>query len=110
MEVSLNIVGFAIDNQELADEFAAWAETGGGSYFAANDTETLAASVADALATSFRVFDANDEEVAAGRVDADPIQLEQGSYRVVIETVPRRTLTANIAQEKTTELSTRNGQ
>jgi len=110
MEVSLNIVGFAIDDQELADEFAAWAEAGGGSYFAANDTETLATSVADALATSFRVFNANDEEVAVGRVDADPIQLEQGSYRVVLETVPRTILTASITQGKTTELSARNSQ
>jgi hypothetical protein len=104
MEVSLNIVGFAIDDQALAEEFAAWAEAGGGSYFAANDTETLAESVADALATSFRVFDSDDAEVAVGRVDGGPVELPRGSYRVVLETVPRRTLIANIAQEETTEL------
>ena len=110
MEVSLNIVGFAIDDQALADEFSAWAEAGGGSYFAANNTETLADSVADALATSFRVFDASGEEVAAGRVDGEPIELAQGEYRVVVDTAPRKTFDATITQKQTVELSTAGGQ
>jgi len=84
MEVSLNIVGFAIDDQSLADEFAAWAGAGGGRYFAASDTESLAESVADALAGTFRVFDASGAAVAEGRVDGEPLPLDQGRYRVVI--------------------------
>ncbi|MEM7502196.1 MAG: hypothetical protein AAF417_09145 [Pseudomonadota bacterium] len=109
MEVSLNIVGFAIDDQMLADNFAAWAEAGGGKYFVANNTETLAESVAEALATSFRVFDEHNAEVAAGRVDGEPVELKQGTYRVVLNTSPRTSLMTNIAQQETVELNADGG-
>ncbi|MBT8443396.1 MAG: VWA domain-containing protein, partial [Gammaproteobacteria bacterium] len=84
-EVSLNIVGFAIDDQGLAAEFAAWAEAGGGRYLAANDTQSLAESVDNALATTFRVFDSSGAIVADGRVDGDAVSLDQGNYRVVVD-------------------------
>ncbi len=35
--ISLNIVGFAIDDAELSDTFESWAELGGGRYLPAND-------------------------------------------------------------------------
>ena len=105
MEVSLNIVGFAIDDQALADEFTAWAEAGGGSYFAANDTETLADSVGDALATSFRVFDARGEEVAAGRVDGEPIALDPGVYRVVVQSTTVSNSAVEIQSDSTYEFT-----
>ena len=106
-DVSLNIVGFAIADQELADEFATWAEAGGGRYFAASDTVSLARSVANALATSFSVFDSQDNRVATGKLGGEAIELEQGSYRVVLETVPRKMLTVDVLAGETTDLSAR---
>ncbi len=105
IEVSLNIVGFAIDDQQLADEFAAWAEAGGGRYLAANDTVTLADSVADALATPYTVFDSNDAPIAAGQLDGDPVELEPGTYRVVVHTSPVSVATVEIASDSTYEFN-----
>lgn len=108
IDVSLNIIGFAIDDQELADEFSAWAEAGGGRYFAANDTETLADSVADALSTSFRVFDSGGNEVALGRIDEDPIELPQGDYRIVLDGGRSGVADVQIVAESTLDLDVSN--
>lgn len=89
-QMNLNIVGFAIDDDVLAAQFETWAEAGGGRYFAANDADGLNVAVAQALATPFKVFDQSGEVVAEGVVGGEPVELEQGVYRVVAETAPSR--------------------
>ncbi len=54
-DVRINIVGFAIDDAELADTFAAWAKQGGGAYFEARQADALADAVARAIAPRFNV-------------------------------------------------------
>jgi hypothetical protein len=90
VDVSLNIVGFAIDDVELAAQFEAWAELGGGRYFAANDPEDLSDALEVALRVLFTVYDQGGNEVAVGEVGGDPVELEQGVYRVVVNTAERR--------------------
>ncbi len=104
VELSLNIVGFAIDDEQLASEFAAWAEAGGGRYLAANDTATLADSVEDALATPYVVFDANEDTVAEGQLDGEPVELKPGVYRVVVHTSPVSVSTVEIQSDSTYKL------
>lgn len=93
LEISLNIIGFAIDDQALAEQFTEWAKTGGGRYFAANDAEGLADSMAQALAVPFTVYDANGDVVAEGIVEGDAAEVEPGSYRVVVGGTTPRTFT-----------------
>jgi hypothetical protein len=90
IQVSLNIVGFAIDDAELAAQFEAWAELGGGRYFAANDPGDLSDAIEVALRVSFTVYDQGGNEVAVGEVGGDPVELEQGVYRVVVNTAEPR--------------------
>jgi Mg-chelatase subunit ChlD len=87
-QMNLNIVGFAIDDDALAAQFETWAEAGGGRYFAANDADGLNDAVAQALATPYKVFDQSGEAVAEGVVGGDPVELEQGVYRVVVSGTP----------------------
>lgn len=89
--VSLNIIGFAIDDQALADQFAQWADAGGGRYLAVDDAEGLADSVAAALAIPYTVHDATGAIVGEGIVDGDAIELEAGVYRVEVGGTTRRT-------------------
>jgi hypothetical protein len=89
--VSLNIVGFAIDDADLAAQFESWAELGGGRYFAANDQGGLSAALEEALRVPFTVYDRGGNEVAAGQVGGEPVELEPGFYRVVVNTAPPRT-------------------
>jgi hypothetical protein len=90
IEVSLNIVGFAIDDAELAAQFEAWAKLGGGRYFAASDPGDLRNALEIALRVPFKIYDQGGNEVAAGEVDGDPVELEQGTYRVVVNTTKPR--------------------
>ncbi len=89
--VSLNIVGFAIDDAELADTFESWAELGGGRYFAANDQGGLSEAIEEALRVPYTVYGQGGNEVATGQVEGEPVELEQGYYRVVVGTAPPRT-------------------
>lgn len=89
--INLNIVGFAIDDTELAAQFESWAELGGGRYFAANDEGGLSEAIEEALRVSFTVYDQGGNEVAQGQVGGEPVELEQGFYRVVVDTATPRT-------------------
>ncbi len=58
VEVTVNIVGFAIDDEALERQFAEWAELGDGRYFSAADEEGLKRALQDALQVPYTVFDA----------------------------------------------------
>jgi hypothetical protein len=88
LDVSLNIVGFAIDDVELAAQFEAWAEQGGGRYFGADDQTGLSTAIEDALKVPFIVYDQGGNEVASGQVGGEPVELERGIYAVVVRTQP----------------------
>lgn len=89
-DVNLNIVGFAIDDVELAAQFKAWAELGGGRYFAASDQDGLSNAINQALKVSYTVFDQHGDIVATGVVGGAPVALERGYYRVVVSSAPSR--------------------
>lgn len=87
-DVSLNIVGFGIDNMELTQQFQAWASLGGGRYFAANDQAGLSDALQDALKVPFMVYDSGGNVKGQGEVGGEPLELEQGFYRVVVKSQP----------------------
>jgi len=91
MQMNLNIVGFAIDNVELAEQFRSWAEMGGGRYFAANNQEGLSESLSEALKVSYTVYDQGGNVVASGQVGGAAVELEQGYYKVVVQSLPQQT-------------------
>jgi Mg-chelatase subunit ChlD len=91
LDVRLNIVGFAIDDEDLRQQLAAWARLGGGEAFSADDADSLGRGIAAALAAPFRVLDATGAEVAHGVVGGDPVSLSPGSYTVEVLTEPVRT-------------------
>ena len=88
LDVRVNIVGFAIEDQGLKDQMAQWAEIGGGKSFDAGDASSLLAGVAQALAAPFRVLDAAGDVVGTGIVGGDPVPLPPGTYTVEVLTDP----------------------
>lgn len=103
--VNLNIVGFAIDDAELAAQFESWAAAGGGRYFAANDQGGLSEAIEEALRAPFTVYDHGGNEVATGQVGGDPVELERGVYRVVVNTTPQQIFEeVEVKGESTSEL------
>jgi VWA domain-containing protein len=89
--VTLNIVGFAIDDALLESQFRNWAELGGGRYFSANDQQGLSQSLKEALRIPYSVYDQNGSLVAEGMVNGAPLELAAGYYRVTVATSPRKT-------------------
>jgi len=92
IDLRLEIVGFAIANDELKQQFEGWAGLGGGRYFDAGDAASLESSLAEALQIPYSVFDQNGSLVANGTVDGEPLTLEAGYYRVSIATSPPETI------------------
>ena len=54
-DARINIVGFAIDDVELQETFAAWATAGGGTYFDAGSAEALERSISEAMRPRFDI-------------------------------------------------------
>ena len=88
LDMSLNIVGFAIDDPQLEAQFRDWAELGGGRFFGANNQAGLDTALQEALRVPFTVYDAAGEVAAEGSVGGDPVDLDQGTYQVVVATSP----------------------
>ena len=91
-DVRVNIVGFAIDELMLQETFAEWARLGNGKYFNAKDGRELAASLAGSLEVPYAVVDARGTTVATGTVNGAPVEVEPGTYRIVAQTNPPRTV------------------
>ena len=82
LPVTLNIVGFAIDDNTLRAAFRQWSELGGGNYFDGQDAEGLERAVQGAFEPHFAVLDAAGRTVGRGLVGGDAIALMPGSYTV----------------------------
>jgi hypothetical protein len=90
-EVTLNIVGFAIDEYALQREFQRWAALAGGAYLEATDAASLASSIGAALRPPFGVF-RGEQQVASGVAGGEALSLPAGDYTVRIggRTLPAR--------------------
>ncbi len=82
IDVRVNIVGFAIEDDALKNAFRYWAELGGGDYHDADGAEALGTSLRRALQTPFDVIDAEGKVVAQGIAGGARIELLPGKYRV----------------------------
>ena len=88
IDVKLDIVGFALEDEALKTQMADWAAAGGGAYYDAAGAKALARSLATALGVPFRVHGPDTEPLAAGSVGGEAIALDPGIYRVEVLTEP----------------------
>ena len=59
-----------------------------------------------ALRISYTVYDRGGNEVASGEVGGTPLELERGNYRVIVNSVPKRTFdNVTVTGEDTVTLS-----
>ena len=88
IEVRVNIVGFAVDDPNLKEEFKEWARLGRGTYFDAAEPEALPKAVKAATRLTFRAIDQSGTIAGTGAVDGDALALKPGAYRVEIDSAP----------------------
>ena len=106
IDVRINIIGFAIDDEGLKGEFERWADLGGGRYFDAQDAEELAASVQQALRPKFQVLDATGSVLTSGTAGEDTLSLPVGTYTIKVLTSPPQIFEAiRVESEQQTEVN-----
>ena len=86
IEVSLNIVGFALDDEGVKEQMRSWAEANRGSFYDATDASSLTEAVKVAVAAPVAIYAVGEEAepVASTTVGAPPVELPPGTYRVVV--------------------------
>lgn len=91
IDVRVNIVGFALDDDALKAEFTEWARLGGGAYFDASGSEGLRDAIASALQPPFEIRDAGGDLAGVGVVGGEPVRVPPGTYTVTIRSQPSQT-------------------
>jgi hypothetical protein len=87
---TVNIVGFALEGEEVKRQFAVWAALGGGVYIDTGGGEELTAALEALLQPEFVVLDAVGGEVARGRVNLDTVDVPSGVYDVRVLSTPEK--------------------
>lgn len=104
-EVRINIVGFAIDELDLKEEFESWARLGSGRYFDAQSADDLNQAIQESLRVPYEVR-LGDRVVHTGVVNGNAIELKPGDYRIQLRTTPPREIgMVNIEADKESELT-----
>jgi len=88
IDVHVNIVGFAVDDEALKETFRAWVALGGGAYFDATGADDLDEAIVAAVQPPFRVLAAAGEPVASGVVNGAPVPVPAGTYTVEVDAEP----------------------
>jgi Mg-chelatase subunit ChlD len=89
IDLTVNIVGFAIGDRVTRDFLARLAEATRGSYYDADSAQALNAALDAAFAADFVVTDSLGQEAARGKVDGPPIELPQGRWHITLDSDPR---------------------
>lgn len=93
IDVRVNIVGFAVEDEALKTQFREWAHLGNGQYFDAAGAADLGRAIAAAVRPPFRIVDAAGNDLGGGLVDGDPVEVPPGRYRV--DVLAARTATSD---------------
>jgi hypothetical protein len=100
IDVQVNIVGFAIDDESLKSRFRYWADLGGGDYQDAASAEDLKRSMSLALQAPYEVLDAKGRVIASGTIGDEGVELAPGKYRVQTLTTPPMQGEATVVSDK----------
>ena len=84
INATINIIGFAINDDALKASFEEWAQLGGGSYFDAQDADQLTEALGQTLVTRYSVKNDAGETIAVGIVGGQPLEIPAGTYTINI--------------------------
>ena len=90
IDVRVNIVGFAVDDEGLKKQFEECARIGGGRFFDAAGADELGDAIAAALQPPFEVRDTVGAVIGSGVVDGDAVRVPPGTYTVEVRSDPPR--------------------
>jgi len=96
VDLSLNVVGFTLEDEAVRQRMVDWAATAGGRYYDATSADELAAAITSAAgsaiglgsATTVTVMDADGEMIGEGTMNGGAIEVDAGTYRVEVGMEP----------------------
>ncbi len=99
VDVSLQILGFTLNGQQVQQQLTQFAQAAGGRYYSAQDGEALGRALLMAAVDKmpFTVFDATGHQVANGDTDSAAIELSPGEYRVVVRAADQELIAEHVA-------------
>ncbi|ABU60189.1 vWA domain-containing protein [Roseiflexus castenholzii] len=100
-QLRISVIGFDVEQEEWRRRLEGIAVAGGGAYFDASNAEQLADALDQAIALTYRVFDAQGKEVYQGRIGSD-VRLAPGVYRIEIGGDAELTIETVIVESNTT--------
>jgi len=99
----IHVVGFDVRfNTAAREQLIEIAQSTGGTYFDAQNSDELRQALSLAAPFSYTVYDATGNVAFTGRLGEDGPQLAPGTYSVIIDTTPPTTLTNVIVTERET--------
>lgn len=104
---TVNIVGFALEDEAVKDRMRTWASLGGGRYLDAGSGDELARALNEILQPEFVLRDPFGEEVARGRVNLGPIEVPSGVYDLEVLSTPRKRIDGVRVIERDVSLTVR---
>jgi hypothetical protein len=106
-DLKIHVVGFDISrNLTARDQLVEIAQSTGGVYYDADNSDQLRQALNLAAPFSYTVYDLEGNVVSTGRLGESGPQLPTGAYTIVIDTNPPITLTNVVVQEQRTTLIT----
>jgi len=85
INAQVSIVGFALDDPNLASTFRRWSDAGGGAYLDAKDAAGLDKAMIEALRPGYEVVNAQGQVLASGIAGGDAVTVPAGSHQVRIK-------------------------
>ena len=88
IDVRVNIVGFAVDDEGLKEQFEEWARIGGSQFYDASGADELGEAITAALQPPFEVRDSAGAVIGSGVVGGDAVRVPPGDYAVEVRSDP----------------------
>ncbi|MDN3638784.1 VWA domain-containing protein [Simiduia curdlanivorans] len=104
IHIRLNIIGFAIDDTQLAARFAHWSKAGNGVYLSAKNSSELGKALNDALQYVYEIRGVKDELIGEAPLDNKTFSLLPGEYKVRLKGLPETEKTVVIEADETTKI------
>jgi hypothetical protein len=101
----VSIVGFALEDPQLAATFRRWSDAGGGAFFAANDAAGLDRSLTQSLRPGFEVVNAGGQVITSGIVGGDAVSAPAGNHTVRIKGRPDATQAVTVTAKQTASVT-----
>jgi hypothetical protein len=97
----VSIVGFALEDPDLASTFRRWSDAGGGAYLDAKDAAGLDKAMVEALRPGFEVVNAQGQVLASGITGGDAVAVPAGNHQVRIKGRANTTRPVVVKQKET---------